>query len=304
MSYTCGSLRYLFAVAFVLLPIGACALFPSLDPYGACADGTCSGSDAATAETGPNDSAIPSDAKDDLPPPSPDGGCIYAHPPTMVRLPSGCIDSTEVTRDQYETFTAASPTTPKHDGPCGWNDTYAADKGYIVNNTKPNDPMRGIDWCDARDYCAWAGKRLCGKVGGGSLTFDGYVADRKQSEWYMACSQGGLRDYPYGTAIDDTYKVGYCYVDHPDAGQHDQAMVGSYPKCDVNDAGVLDLIGNVEEYIDACESTGDAGADRCRTNGGIWRFGDYADCKFNASTTDRPRNNQFDWSTGFRCCAN
>lgn len=289
-------MRYLVALALVVVPasiVAACGLFPEVEPYGKCANGGCVGNDAAA-----------NDARDELPPPSADGGCAFTHPPTMVRLPSGCIDSTEVTREQYDEFVAASPTTPKQDALCAWNTTYAADKGYIINNTKPTDPMRGIDWCDARDYCAWAGKRLCGTPTGGSMTFDGYVADRKQSQWYLACSQGGLRDYPYGTSLDDTFKDGYCNVNRPDAGQHDQTPVGSLPKCIVGDAGVFDMIGNVQEWIDACESTGDAGADRCRTVGGIWRFGDYANCKFNASTTDRARNTQSDWSTGFRCCAN
>jgi formylglycine-generating enzyme required for sulfatase activity len=295
--------RPLHVIVFAFVPalvVGACGLFPDLAPYGRCADGGCEGTDGSPLPDGGA-----RDATDELAPPSPDGGCTYAHPPTMVRLSSGCIDSTEVSRAQYEDFVAASPTTPKHDGPCAWNLTYQPDKGYIIANTKPSDPIRGVDWCDARDYCAWAGKRLCGKVGGGSLTFDGYVADRKQSEWYMACSQQGKnRSYPYGTDLDDTYKAGYCNIGYADAGQHAQTPVGSLPQCTIPDAGVYDMIGNVMEWIDACESTSDAGADRCRTNGGVWRFGDYATCDFNATTTDRERSTQNDWSVGFRCCAN
>lgn len=230
----------------------------------------------------------------------------------MVRVVSKsagtfCIDSTEVTRDQYETFMAASPTTPKQDGPCGFNTTYAPDKGYIINNTKPTDPIRGIDWCDARDYCAWSGKRLCGKVGGGSLTYAGYVADHKQSQWYMACSQGGLRDYPYGTSTADLYQAGACNTGRPDAGQHGQTPVGSLPGCSVGDAGVYDMLGNVQEWIDACESTADGGADLCRVVGGVWTFDTpkpYVTCKFDNDIALRTRSAQNDWSVGFRCCAN
>ena len=63
---------------------GACALFPSLEEYGRCADGGC----PPPSEGGSVDGG-PSDAKDELAPPAPDGGCSYAHPPVMVEVHSG-----------------------------------------------------------------------------------------------------------------------------------------------------------------------------------------------------------------------
>jgi hypothetical protein len=32
-----------------------------------------------------------------------------------------------------------------------------------------NFPITNVDWCDAYAYCAGIGKRLCGKIGGGTL---------------------------------------------------------------------------------------------------------------------------------------
>jgi hypothetical protein len=69
----------------------------------------------------------------------------------------------------------------------------------IPRSTKPR---RDVDWCDARAYCQWAGKRLCGRPGGGSAPFD-ELASPTASEWYFACSRGGKRPYPYGLTFQD-----------------------------------------------------------------------------------------------------
>ncbi len=56
-------------------------------------------------------------------------------------------------------------------------------------------PLGCVDYCDAEAYCAWAGKRLCGLMGGGPLE---QGSDLLETEWYFACSNGGSTDWPYG----------------------------------------------------------------------------------------------------------
>ena len=59
-------------------------------------------------------------------------------------------------------------------------------------------PIRCVDWCDARAYCAWAGKRLCFGVNNSGVL----LPRGKPPEWDRACSVGSTREYPYGTAYD------------------------------------------------------------------------------------------------------
>jgi len=77
-----------------------------------------------------------------------------------------CIDATEVTRAQYAVFYADSnrPTIAR----CAWNTDYTATMWPATVMTQ-DYPVVGVDWCDAATFCAWAGKRLCGAIGGGTL---------------------------------------------------------------------------------------------------------------------------------------
>jgi hypothetical protein len=90
--------------------------------------------------------------------------CPAGPGPEMVAIqtPTGwyCMDSTEVSEDHYATFIDTSPATAGQPEVCAWNDTYV---GFNVEPYERSDrPRTWIDWCDARAYCAWAGKRLCG----------------------------------------------------------------------------------------------------------------------------------------------
>jgi len=93
-------------------------------------------------------------------------GCPGNGGPSMVMLPQGyCIDSTEVTRDQYAAWLATTPTLPAStDANCGWKSTasYNADATCMANNPTyvcqgtacGNHPQVCVDWCDAYAYCA------------------------------------------------------------------------------------------------------------------------------------------------------
>lgn len=252
---------------------------------------------------GDDDAAIPV-ADADLGTPDGSERCPSTHGPAMSLVPSGfCMDNTEVTKAQYDEFLQALQVV-KTDGRCSFNTTYQA-IGYVWNMTlNPEQAVAGIDWCDARDYCTWAGKRLCGRIGGGSLAYTEHPST--QSQWFMACSQGVGRMHPYGTAADDSAKAGYCHLDDANNATGQQSVPGAFPQCKLVGTNVVDLLGNLQEWVDACETTAAApGDDKCKTVGGIWYFASsYSDCDFwdSAGGAGVTRNAE-QKHIGFRCCA-
>lgn len=222
----------------------------------------------------------------------------------MTLVPSGfCIDNTEVTKAQYDEFLRALEPV-KTDGPCSFNTTYEARDYVWMATTEADQAVAGVDWCDARDYCTWAGKRLCGRVGGGSLTYDEHAAS--DAQWYAACSQGVGRRHPYGTVADDDARPGACYLDEPDTTTGRQAIVATYPACVLVGTDVHDLLGNVQEWIDACEPAGATPAtSHCKVVGGVWYFGSsYSTCSFfDPSGGPGIERATAEKHTGFRCCA-
>lgn len=256
----------------------------------------------------------PTDGRVDIAPDvAPDAvGCgRYTRGPKMVAVPSGCIDSTEVTQAQYQIFLDAKGTDVSGQGPeCIWNATYGA---ALMCGFDPvghaNFPVNGVDWCDATAYCKWAGKRLCGHVGGGGLIeTDNYppttgnmqpdLSRADISEWTAACSQGGVRPYPYGGSFMPMACNG-----GESMQTHAIVEVATTPGCVGGYPGLFDMAGNVHEWEDAClplNGNPPGETDKC-----WFRGGSYHDLLNSCSTAFQVARDYVDQDCdiGFRCCA-
>lgn len=205
-----------------------------------------------------------------------------------------CIDETEVTQAQYVQFLVAIGTeTPEQIPACASNTTFThTPDGTCPSFTESNQlPIWCIDWCDARAYCEWAGKRLCKRLNGAPLGFDD---DPVLGEWHFACSGGLEKAYPYGPDPDSSA----CHIDD----QITKEPVASFPACEGGYPGLFDMQGNVAEWVDACES--DEPTAKCRVRGGgTYGSATQWSCSRVENQTGKDRLDPDDRTTGVRCCA-
>jgi sulfatase modifying factor 1 len=224
-------------------------------------------------------------------------GCPANLPgPALVEVPapSGttyCIDATEVTNLQYALFlTAKGVDTTGQDTWCSWNTTFVPNDSWPT--ARDDYPVVSVDWCDAFAYCKWAGKAMCGKIGGGpNLQADNAYAPLDQ--WYNACSQGGTLAFPYGATYDATACNG------TDNGVASPLAVGAKPACAGGFPGLVDMSGNLSEWEDSCDGTTD-GNDMCRLRGGAY-INPESDLRCDA-VGGTYRNFWYHFA-GIRCCA-
>jgi formylglycine-generating enzyme required for sulfatase activity len=236
----------------------------------------------------------------------------------MVRVSSAqgvayCIDSTEVTQAQYAAFVKASEGVKvgsEHPA-CSLNlysgytphvgEGGCANEAFYTPETTPDASVGCVDWCDAFAYCKWAGKRLCGRVGGGAVK-EGQENDAGESQWYNACSQGGKTKFPYG----DTYDGSRCSGKDAVKGSTEEEKLAYLAKAGKDCHGsvspfdqLLDLSGNRGELEDACQ--GEGPTDGCRVRGGAYGTGEEG---LSCATAEGffSRTGDYSPQIGFRCC--
>lgn len=215
------------------------------------------------------------------------------------------IDVTEVTKGQYDLWLATNPALPaSNDVNCGYVTSYAEqDTTYVYTGADAaHHPVVYVDWCDAYAYCKAVGKGLCGAIGGGSNPFASY-GDATASQWYRACTSGGTYLYPYGNSYQATDCDGFDYwSDNSVTMQTETVGINSYCVTSATGyAGVYDLSGNVWEWEDSCNGTGQSAS--CHNRGGS--FSNYLTggagltCLFIGTSTRTFVSSSY----GFRCCA-
>jgi formylglycine-generating enzyme required for sulfatase activity len=209
-----------------------------------------------------------------------------------VFIGSYCVDATEVTNAEYAAFLATAPDPTQQIARCAWNKSFAPSTPPAAG--LDTSPVVHVDWCDAYAYCAWAGKHLCGQIGGGP-NGSSELVDPSKDEWYRACSRSGVFTYPYGTGFD----VARCNVPENEAG----AVRPASSQCTGSYGGLFDMVGNADEWEDACDDAGGSSPqnDNCTRRSGSWSdpVGILETCAFSRLG---PRN-QSDDDIGFRCCA-
>ena len=220
-----------------------------------------------------------------------------------------CIDQYEITYEQYAVFWTANPNFSLAE--CNWNSgtgKYTPSAAWPATDVKR--PVHYVDWCDAWAYCAYSGKRLCGKQGGGSVPYASFD-DSSLSQWTNACT-GGVNVYPYGTAYNAGYCIGSDYTypyPAPDAGPLFTGAGGPFPgtrtlstnppqSCQGGAPNLYDMSGNAAEWEDSCDGTTGA-SDNCHLRGGSFKEqGAALACKANRTAA----RNATPEDVGIRCC--
>lgn len=220
----------------------------------------------------------------------------------LLEGPTGpyCMDRTEVTKGHYKTFlnevgTSAEKLASSFDylknfAQCAKANYEFGPKGFTdpqhVFKWNEKDPMHGIDVCDAYAYCRWAGKRLCGKMGGGVGTEES-GSSPETSEWMWACTNGGTSKYPTGSSYDPQVCA---YNDEYKEGKENQCRGNTSPYDQIEN-----ILGGVSEYTQECAWEGDFFTYGCGIRGASGGP-ENLDCSFG-------RTGVTSGGGGIRCCA-
>jgi len=206
----------------------------------------------------------------------------------MVRVGAFCMDVTEVTRGELRKYLLDPTHGTKALAFCSWNTTEPAPE---TDDRLFDWPASMVNFCDAASYCAWAGKRLCGKVGGGMNDLTAYN-DAAKSEWFLTCTANGTQTYAYPGSYDKNRCFSEEGTSWPTGAKSDcHGASGPF-------AQILDLSGNVGEWEYSCQGSAPTRATECRYRGGTHGSGTETSCAvpwMAGAETRLP-------GIGFRCC--
>jgi formylglycine-generating enzyme required for sulfatase activity len=211
-----------------------------------------------------------------------------------VKVGTEYVDAVEVVETEYDKFIDATRnTTIDQPSFCSWN-VDVVPENYVEDANFRSDvyPVIWVDWCDAYAYCQWAGKRLCGKPGGGVTPFASFKAPTS-STWMKACTGAAATAYPYG----NTYEEHRCMDSFFQPG-----AVASSVGCNGGYTGLHDMSGNVAEWEDSCNGATGAG-DGCRVRGGDHESYEASGAALRCDADRSERRDLRSGSIGFRCCS-
>ena len=137
-----------------------------------------------------------------------------ARPVHGVRVSPFWMARYEVTREQYERFM----TETGHAKPAQWTNKLLA--------ASSSQPVVGVTWDDALQFCRWAGGRL-----------------PTEAEWEFAARGTTTRRYPWGDEEPDPTRASF----HLDVGFGSTRPVGTAQE-GASPFGIMDLAGNVFEW--------------------------------------------------------
>jgi formylglycine-generating enzyme required for sulfatase activity len=180
-----------------------------------------------------------------------------------VHVDAFYIDKYPVTNAQYAKFVEATGRPPPPD----WEGTRGTYPPHMANH-----PVVFVNWFDAQDYAAWAGKRL--------LT---------EAEWEKAARGTDGRVYPWGDWFDKVM------CNASEAGIGGTTPVGKYSPYGDSPYRVCDMAGNVWEWTATDWAPGSSS--KVQRGGSFVNRGSYARCAYRYLGVPEPRNP----NVGFRC---
>jgi len=159
-----------------------------------------------------------------------DDGPSDERPAHKVDLPAFSIDRTPVTNSQFAAFlNAVGPINAAGERLYDFDDgdarVHKKGNAWVADPGFENHPAVEVSWFGARDYCAWAKKRL-----------------PTEAEWEKAARGTDSRKYPWGNNPPDRSRAQF------NAGWNQTGPVDSFPK-GASPYGALDMAGNAWEWV-------------------------------------------------------